>query len=142
MKRAIVLDTAGFLARIQLHIYGVELYTVPRVVEEVKDATSVEGLEISQLIERVAVVEPRREFVDRVKMLAQQVGSMHKLSSTDIDVAALALQLKSEGYEVTVVTDDYTLQNLLAHLGIKFMAIKYRGISEIRVFRIRKPSQA
>lgn len=135
-KTILVLDTAGLLSKIQLQMYSsdVELYTAPSVVEEVRDRESREALEISLGIDRVRIIQPSIESVAFVSKTADYLGYMSRLSKTDIEVASLAYELK-KSYRVTVITDDYDLQNLLLHLGIEFMPIKTRGIKERKVSR-------
>ena len=134
-ERVLVLDTAAFLAGIQLHVYGHRLVTVPRVIEEVKDEVSVRGLEIALTVNRVEIVEPRKEYREQARSVARDVGSLAKLSETDLDVLALALQLRGVGCRVVVVTDDYSLQNTVALIGIEFQPVKSIGIKRPRVFR-------
>ena len=134
-ERVLVLDTAALLAGIQLHVYGQRLVTVPRVIEEVKDEVSVRGLEIALIVNRVEIVEPRKEYREQARSVARDVGSLAKLSETDLDVLALALQLRDAGCRVVVVTDDYSLQNTVALIGIEFQPVKSIGIKRPRVFR-------
>lgn len=134
-ERVLVLDTAAFLAGIQLHVYGYRLVTVPRVIEEVRDEASVRGLEIALTVNRVEIVKPRKEYREQARSVARDVGSLAKLSETDLDVLALALQLRDVGCRVVVVTDDYSLQNTVALIGIEFQSVKSVGIKRPRVFR-------
>ncbi|HID80585.1 MAG TPA: NOB1 family endonuclease [Ignisphaera sp.] len=134
-ERVLVLDTAAFLAGLQLHIYGHRLVTVPRVIEEVKDEASVRGLEMALTVNRVEVVEPKKEYREQARSIAKDVGSLTKLSETDLDVLALALQLRDVGCRVVVVTDDYSLQNTVALIGIEFQPVKSTGIKRPRLFR-------
>lgn len=134
-ERVLVLDTAAFLAGLQLHIYGHRLVTVPRVIEEVKDEASVRGLEMALTVNRVEVVEPKKEYREQARSIAKDVGSLTKLSETDLDVLALALQLRDVGCRVVVVTDDYSLQNTVALIGIEFQPVKSTGIKKPRLFR-------
>lgn len=137
-KTVLVLDTAGFLSKIQLQMYStnVELYTTFSVLEEVKDRESRDALEISLLIDRVKIIQPSKESLAFVSKTADLLGYGNRLSKTDIEVASLAFELKKSS-KVTVLTDDYDLQNLLIHLGIEFMPIKTIGIKEPRVSKNR-----
>jgi UPF0271 protein len=67
-------------------------------------------------------------FVEKATEVAKRFGLLNKLSKTDIDVIALALQLKEQGYSVTVLTDDYDIQNILQRIGIDFTSVKTVGI--------------
>ena len=130
--RIYVLDTTAFLAALPLMLYNARLMTPPRVVEEVRDRESRERLQVAMLLDRVEVVEPRERYRWRVKRTAVKHGLHGSLSETDIDVAALALQARDEHGDVIVVTDDYALQELLTHLGMRFQPLRTRGIREVR----------
>ncbi len=131
----LVLDTAAFLAGVQLLLYSHRLATVPRVLEEVKDSESVLRLEIAIEASRIEVVEPLEEYRRRAENVTEDVGARGKLSQTDIDVLALALQLRDSGCRVIIVTDDYTLQNVAALSGIEFRPVKTMGIRKPRRFK-------
>ncbi|HEX69286.1 MAG TPA: hypothetical protein ENG10_03210, partial [Candidatus Bathyarchaeota archaeon] len=51
---------------------------------------------------------------------SKRTGDFKYLSQADIEVLALALQLKNSGENPTVVTDDYSMQNVANKLGIEF----------------------
>ena len=127
-----VLDTTAFLAALPLMLYNARLLAPPRVIEEVRDQESREKLQVAMLLDRVEVVEPREKYRWRTRRAAAKHGLHVSLSETDIDVAALALQARDEYNDVTVVTDDYALQELLTHLGIRFQPLRTRGIREAR----------
>jgi UPF0271 protein len=127
-RKVYVFDTAAFIAALQLMMYGVEIYTTSSVIAEVKDSESVQRLELSQPVGRVSVVDPEKMFVEKATEVAKRFGLLNKLSKTDIDVIALALQLKEQGYSVTVLTDDYDIQNILQRIGIDFTSVKTVGI--------------
>ena len=56
----------------------------------------------------------------------------HRLSPTDTEVMALALELEAE-----VLTDDYSVQNLATYLGIPFRPVGIKAIKEVRRWRWR-----
>jgi len=138
-RRTLVLDTTAFLAALPLMLYTARLVAPPRVVEEVRDRESRERLEVAAILDRVEVLEPAERYRWRVRRAAVRLGLHASLSETDVDVAALALQLRDEGEDVTVVTDDYALQNLLAKMGVGYMPLRTRGISEAREYTLVCP---
>uniref|UniRef100_A0A7C4BDZ3 Endoribonuclease Nob1 n=1 Tax=Ignisphaera aggregans TaxID=334771 RepID=A0A7C4BDZ3_9CREN len=131
-KKALVLDTAAFLAALQLLMYGIELYTPRSVVEEVKDFESVQRFQLSESIGRVKIEDPKHSFVSKAVEVARRHGVLERLSKTDLDVLALALQLSYQGYDVVVLTDDYVLQKILIELGLGFRPVKTRGVEKKR----------
>ena len=134
-----VLDTTAFLARFPLMVPRARLYTTSLVLGEVRDRESREGLELALGLGRVEVLDPAPGFLMRARREAARRGLLQRLSDTDLSVAALALQLASAGESVTVVTDDYALQSLIAFLGLRYQPLRTRGIRRPRGGRSRCP---
>jgi len=137
-SRIYVLDTPGFFAGLPLKAPGV-YYTTLGVVEEVRDEESRRVLENSMAAGRLVVAKPSGESVERVKAKAVEIGESISLSATDLEVAALAWELSLRNRDVVVFTDDYALQNLLAHLGINVYSIRTRGIKRKHVYIVKCP---
>jgi len=57
-------------------------------------------------------------------------GDFTRLSQTDKDIVALALKHKHAGDEVITVTDDYSMQNTLKLLNLKFKSVRTKGINK------------
>ncbi|MBQ6219233.1 MAG: ribonuclease VapC [Methanosphaera sp.] len=55
-------------------------------------------------------------------------GDLMRLSDTDKEIVALALKHKREGDNVITVTDDYSMQNALKLLKLKFKSVRTNGI--------------
>ena len=115
-----VIDTAIFIQGID-----VEGFTTPKVVEEVKDPESRLFLEGLISAGKVRVLVPSKESVEAVKEAARRTGELEELSEADVEVLALAYELKA-----TLLTDDYNLQNIAKTLGIPFRTLK-RGIKRV-----------
>ena len=118
--KAHVIDTAVFIQGMD-----VEGVTTPKVVEEVKDPESRLFLEGLISAGKVKVLVPSRESVEAVKEAARKTGELGELSEADIEVLALAYELRG-----TLFTDDYNLQNIARTLGIPFKTLK-RGIKRV-----------
>lgn len=128
--KAFIMDTAALLARLQLHMYYGDLYTTPSVLAEVKDFESLYGLELSAAASRLTVKEPEPGYRALAEEVARRRGVLSSLSKADIEVLALALELREKGVSLLVLTDDYVLQRLLASEGIDFAPVKTVGIRE------------
>ncbi len=139
-KKILVLDTTAFLAALPLQLPDAILYTTPSVLEEVRDQESRLRLETALVLERVRVVKPPVKTVRQVLDVAKRVGEHGSLSKTDVEVLALALHLSETMSNVVVVTDDYAVQNLAAHLGLDYMPLRTRGIRETRRFVYKCPA--
>lgn len=126
--RVVVLDTAAFLAALQLQLYNITLYTAPAVIDEVKDYESRLRLEFASVAERFIVKTPEAGYVDKALEVAKKFGVLEKLSTADLQILALSLELREMGLEPTVMTDDYILQRILTSVGIRFRAVKTVGV--------------
>jgi len=126
--KVFILDTAAFLVALPLQIYDVELYTVPAVVDEVKDYESRTRLEFAAIVDRFHVEMPEDKYFKKAVEIAKRFKAMDKLSMADMQVLALALKLRDCGLKPIVVTDDYTLQRILTYIGIDFKPVKTIGI--------------
>jgi UPF0271 protein len=122
-----VLDTNALLRGVTLGFAG-EAYTTPSVARELKSRVARTRLEAYVLSRRLHIVRPPKTAVSMVLDQAKEIGEGQVLSTTDVEVAALALALKSKKREPTVLTDDYSLQNLLSKMKISFMRVGLRGI--------------
>jgi UPF0271 protein len=76
---------------------------------------------------KLKVRKPERTFLEKVKATAANAGET-LLSETDLQVLALALQLKMHGYSPLIATDDYSIQNVANLMGIEFTSLATFGI--------------
>ncbi|MBE6487014.1 MAG: ribonuclease VapC [Methanosphaera stadtmanae] len=67
---------------------------------------------------------------DEIKEVLLDSGDFTRLSETDKDIVALALKHKHHGDDVITVTDDYSMQNTLKLLDLKFKSVRTKGIKK------------
>lgn len=125
-----IFDTAAFLSALQLYIYSGDIVTTPNVIQEVKDSDSVLRLELASIAERFRVEIPELRYLEEVRGIARKRKLLEKLSQTDLEVIALALQYKDRGFKPIVFTDDYDIQLMLRSVGIEFKPVKTMGIGK------------
>ena len=77
---------------------------------------------------KLKVKTPSHTFLEKVKESSKTVGDVLFLSEVDLQVLALALELKSWGYSPLVVTDDYSIQNVANQMAVKFASLMTFGI--------------
>lgn len=116
-----VLDASALLTGRQ---FPGELATVPGVLHEVRRHGLTPPLE-AVLETQVRVLEPAADAMERVRVAAEGTGDAQRLSPTDRDLLALAL-----GLGATLVTDDYSIQNLCRVLAIPYEPVLMPGIQE------------
>ena len=119
MVALIVADSSVF-------IYGKalegEVVTVPGVEAELKDIRSRMRLQISG----VRIEAPSAEALERARATARETGDDAVLSEVDMELLAKALELSAR-----LATDDYALQNVALHLGIKVEPVAQPRIRKI-----------
>jgi endoribonuclease Nob1 len=131
-KRAIVLDTSAFVAGFDPFSSNEEQMISHKVEEEIRRNSMVKmRFEAALESGRVKVRAPSQEFLNQVKVVSSKVGDSFKLSETDLELLALALELKSTGYIPQIVSDDYSIQNVATQLGIDFLALATFGIKRV-----------
>ncbi|NJE25061.1 hypothetical protein E3E22_00135 [Thermococcus sp. MV5] len=120
----LIIDAAIFIQGID-----VEGITTPKVIEEVKDPESRLLLESLISAGKVRVMVPSKDSIEKIKEKAIETGELGELSDADIEILALAYELKGE-----LFTDDYNLQNIATLLGLKFRTLK-KGIRKVIKWR-------
>jgi len=128
-RRAIVLDTSAFIAGFDPLSVADEVYSVPSVGRELA-SNSLSWTRFKTALEsgKLRVEAPSHAFLERVKESSRTVGDVLFLSEVDLQVLALALELKSWGYSPLIVTDDYSIQNVANQVGVQFASLMTFGI--------------
>ena len=127
-----VLDTSAFIGGLDPFTVREEQVAPPMVEEEVK-RNAMTLLRLSTAVEsgRLKIFAPEQQFLDQVKTCATSLGDSFFLSETDMQVLALALQIKARGDTPQIMTDDYSIQNVAAKLGMEFLSLGTLGIKRV-----------
>lgn len=128
-KPVIVLDTSAFVGGFDPFSIYEEQVAPPLVGEELK-SNSMRKMRFNAAVEngRIRIIEPAPEFIKKVKETATLAGDSFYLSITDIQVLALAMELKTRGNNPRIVTDDYSIQNIAKKLDVNFVSMITFGI--------------
>ncbi|MGB4678689.1 NOB1 family endonuclease, partial [Methanothrix sp.] len=102
-----------------------ELITVPAVEAELKDIRARSRLYIYD----TRVEGPSSMALKAARGAAEETGDIRSLSAADLEVLAKALELRA-----TLATDDYALQNVALHLGLKIEPIGQPRIKKKRKY--------
>jgi UPF0271 protein len=121
MEKVYVLDTSALIS----HPGPLEGFTVREVIAEAKSPIA----KLRGSLVSIKVVEPSTASIEKVRKSAEKTGD--RLSETDLKLLALALDLKKEGKNPEILTEDYAIQNLASVLNIKFSGIGGRGIRQV-----------
>lgn len=124
-----VLDASAFINGFEPK--GQFNFTVSLITDEVKDLKS--KILLDQAIEegKIIIKEPKDEFIKELNETISKSGDDLRLSEADKKLLALALDLKSENENIKVLTDDYSMQNVLRILEIPYDSIITEGIKGV-----------
>jgi len=132
--KAIVLDASAFITGFGPHLItipAIATFTVREVIDELKNKDLKLKVELSLTEGSLKLVEPTERALMITKNMAEKSGDVSALSITDLKIVALACDLKEEGEEVTVMTDDYGIQNVACLLGIPYSPAAESGIKKM-----------
>ena len=136
--RPVILDTSAFIQGYNLSPEE-DYYTVSEVLGEIREELGRMRYEGARSSGRLRETQPEEKWVTEIEVKAKLSGEAHKLSDTDKQLLALGLQLKSQGDAPTIVSDDYSVQNMASRLGLRFAAQATRGIKRVYEWGIYCP---
>ncbi|WP_321422214.1 ribonuclease VapC [uncultured Methanobacterium sp.] len=127
-EKVYVLDASGIIGGFVSSKY--KNITTNTVVSEIKDLKSKITLQSALDHGKIIIEEPDSSALKEVQRAIENSGDVLRLSEVDITVVALAVTLK-KNYSPTVVTDDYSIQNILKIQGIPYRSVLTEGIKEV-----------
>ena len=124
-----ILDASAFINGFEPK--GQFNFTVSEITDEVKDLKS--KILLDQSIEdgKIIIKEPKEEFIKELNETISESGDDLRLSEADKKLLALALDLRCENENIKVLTDDYSMQNVLKIIDIPYDSIITEGIRGI-----------
>ncbi len=124
-----ILDASAFINGFNLN--NQFNFTVSEITDEVKDLYS--KLRLDQAIEegKIVIKEPNNSFIQKIDNIISESGDILRLSEPDKKLLALALDIHSYHKNIKVLTDDYSMQNVLKILDIPYASIITEGINII-----------
>jgi UPF0271 protein len=127
---ALILDTSAFIQGYSTDDTKIQLFTVPLVKNEVKNNIAQIRIQSAESSGKLLIIEPKTEFLSKINTMVHNLGESDSLSSTDRSILALALQLSSDGFETTIISDDYSVQNIADKISIKYQSLGVKRIKK------------
>jgi len=118
--KAAVADSSAFIQGFPIS-GAIRIYTTPLIDKEVEGVKGI-GLLHAAAVE---IMAPSDQAITMVREGAKRTGDDARLSEADIEVLALAFELG-----LSILTDDYSIQNLARHLKVTFIPVREKGITE------------
>jgi len=128
-SKIIILDTSAFIAGFDPFAVEEDLYSVPAVGEELT-RNSLPKLRFDAAADRgrLRVQHPNSHYMRLAEQSSKEIGDLLFLSEADMQILALAAQLKDDGHSPTIVTDDYSIQNVARRIDVDFAPLLTFGI--------------
>jgi len=128
-KKALILDTTAFIVGFTAFDLNDEVCTVPDVQKELaKSSMARVRLNTAIRASKLRLLEPDIRALKKAEKASKEVGDLLSLSEVDMKILALAIQLREEGYAPTIITDDYSIQNVAKKLEINYESVAMHGI--------------
>ncbi|MCQ2972865.1 MAG: ribonuclease VapC [archaeon] len=124
-----VLDASAFINGFKLEDkYNL---TVPEITEEIKDFQSKLILDLAIEDGKLTICDVEEEYMLHLEKTISDSGDILRLSGPDKKLIALALQAIDKGKDVKLISDDYSIPNVLKILNIRFENIITEGIKGV-----------
>jgi len=127
--KVLVLDTSAFIAGFDPLTVPEKQYTVPEVKNELITG-AMTRMRFNAAVDsgKLTIKTPKSSVFQEIQEASKKVGDMRYLSEADLQVLALALELKGSGDSPLIVTDDYSIQNVANKIGVEFTSLMTFGI--------------
>jgi len=115
-----VIDTSAILSGIPINFNDAEMVTTSCISMELKPGGK-DYRNFQYLIEKgLSIISPSKKSIEIVISKSNKTGDKDRLSKADIDVLALAVDMKLDDKKNAIIlTDDYSIQNVADALDIK-----------------------
>lgn len=125
-----VLDACAFINGVDPSSIKGRAYSVPAVDEELPSGNMASLRFItSKEAGHLTVKMPSSNHIEEVMKASKRLGESSTLSTADLQVVALALELNAKSLDPTIVTDDYAIQNVAEHLRLSYSSLATLGIT-------------
>jgi UPF0271 protein len=132
MKKLLyIIDTSAILSGKPLSFPDGDMITTPEIAQEFtpggRDHRTFQLLREKGLILKQA----SKNGCTEIQKKAIDIGEKKRLSQTDISLLALAYDLiQKKENQILILTDDYAIQNMAAHMHIPYTTVSQRGITK------------
>jgi len=130
LLKVLIIDTSAFIAGFDPFLVKEKVYTVPEVGKELlKNTIPYFRFEASYNCGRLKIKSPSLKIKKEVIKKSIELGEKLALSEADLEILALALELKLKGKKPIIISDDYSIQNMAKSLNLEFSSLATFGIS-------------
>jgi UPF0271 protein len=125
-----ILDTSALVMGVNPSMIKGEVYSVPDVgLELPPKSMAALRFATSRDSNTLLIKSPRQSSLEAVRRASLKLGERGALSKADLQVLALAFDLRLDGVNPIIVSDDYAIQNVAEHLGLNYTFLATFGIT-------------
>jgi UPF0271 protein len=141
MSKCYVLDATALIQGLTPTALSHDAFTVPAVIDEV-NADPVLSIRIEAAIASGTMKYrlPSGGSIAAISEIVRDLGEEESLSETDLELLALAIELRTEGWDVSLISDDYAIQNVSTKIGIPFVTVAASGITLVFTWSLFCPA--
>ncbi|MHA1232569.1 MAG: NOB1 family endonuclease [Candidatus Helarchaeota archaeon] len=127
----LVLDSSAFIYNLKILQLDFTLYTISDINQELLSENAKLLFDIAIINKKLILRDPSQSSLNFIKQTSKKTGDYVNLSLIDLKIIALAWELKTkEKLEPVVFTEDYSIQNVLAKLNLKYSSFVEKGIKK------------
>jgi len=127
--KAYVLDTSAILSGKPLDFVDAEIITTFSMASELKPG----GKDYENFMylkdKGLKFKNPSAEGINSIKETSKKTGDFGRISKVDLEILALAWDLHKK-FDTTILSDDYSIQNVASELNLNFESISQKGITK------------
>lgn len=146
-KLILIFDTNIFFTGIDFNVFKENIYTTPKIIEEIdvrkyynKNRNILTKIQVAIENRKLILKEPNEKFIKIVREKSKITGDLNSLSEADMHLIALTLELStSQNNDIILYSNDYSIQNLCSELKLKFAPLYKKGIKKRILFEIYCP---
>jgi UPF0271 protein len=143
----LVIDTNIFLTGIDFNYFKETLITTPAIINEIKvekykeqNRNILQRIDLATELGKLIIQKPIEYYLKLVEERSKITGDINALSNVDLELIALALELKANiNQEVILYSNDYSIENLCSELNIEFKTLFKNGIKNKIYFEVYCP---
>jgi UPF0271 protein len=144
----LIFDANIFLIGIDFNVIPQKIYTIPKILEEIKvekytsqNRNIMNRVNVAINSGNLILREPAYKYLMQVKLSSHKTGDIRALSEADQELIALALELKDLfDVDVIVYSNDYSIQNCCKELNVHYESLIKRGIRRKINFEVYCPN--
>jgi UPF0271 protein len=130
-KQIFIIDTSAILSGIPINLDNVDMVTVSSVSKELKPGGRDYKIFEFLLEKGLEILSASKKSMNVINKTAEETGDKDRLSSTDVEILALALDINEDPNKYAIIlTDDYSIQNIANYLDIDFKRFSQKGITK------------